>query len=279
MPGVVLECSQHGDFDSFDVIRSLTSMVGITDSDLPEPIATGLLTMYYVDTTVIEGATYYYKFRVWRGDESLVSDEVKVYTELDVYASYVKALLRFDGNLDDDTGLVWNKPIVTYDTGVFDQAANLNSQMTAPNNVGSQPFTVEFFCKPISYGAPYPCVFSFGEAWGAGYIGIYVRRSGMGDFLSCFTYDKPTISTTCNILDGQFHHLALSYDGTLLRLFSDGILVGSENISGFSVSATTLLRDIGQNSFECWLDEFRLTEGVARYVSNFTPPTQPHPAL
>jgi len=57
MPGIVLECSQHGDFDSFDVIRSLTSMVGLADSALPSPIATGLLTMYYVDTTVFEDVT------------------------------------------------------------------------------------------------------------------------------------------------------------------------------------------------------------------------------
>ena len=165
MGGVVLECAQFGDFDSFDVIRSVTSMVGLADNALPSPIATGLKTMYYVDNTVTQGGTYYYKFRVWRGGKSLVSDEVRVYTTIDVYASYVKALLRFDGDLEDETGLVWNKPLVTYGTGVFDQAANLNSQMTAPNNVGSQPFTVEFFCKPISYGAPYPCVFSFGLFW------------------------------------------------------------------------------------------------------------------
>ena len=48
MGGVVLECAQFGDFDSFDVIRSLTSMAGLTDAQLPTPIATGLLTIYYV---------------------------------------------------------------------------------------------------------------------------------------------------------------------------------------------------------------------------------------
>lgn len=279
MGGVVLECAQFGDFDSFDVIRSLTSMASTPDSSLPSPIITGLKTMYYVDNTVVEGGTYYYKFRVWRGGKSLVSDEVRVYATIDIYASYVKALLRFDGDLEDDTGLVWSKPLATYGTGVFDQAANFNSPMTASNNVGSQPFTVEFFCKPISYGAPYPCVFSFGLAWGAGYMGLYVRRDDTGNVLSCYTYGKPTILTTRNILDGKFHHLALSYNGTLLRLFSDGILVGSANISGFSVSDIMLLRDTGQNNIECWFDEFRLTKGVARYLSNFTPPTKPHPKL
>ena len=279
MTGIVLECAQFGDFDSFDVIRSSTSMIGLADHQLPTPIATGLKTMYYVDSSVVENGVYFYKFRVWRGSKSLVSDEVKVYTSIDPHASYVKALLRFDGNLDDETGLVWDKPFVTYGTGVFGQAANLNSPMTAPNNVGSQPFTVEFFCKPISYGAQYPCVFSFGSVWGTGYMGLYVRRSDTGNVLSCHTYGNPTITTACNILDGLFHHLALSYDGTMLRLFSDGVLVGSANIAGFSVHSTILLRDIGQNSIDCWLDEFRLTEGAARYLSNFTPPTQPHPEL
>lgn len=78
MPGIRLEFAQFGDFDSFDIIRSNTSMSSIADVDLPSPIATDLTTMYYVDTTVVEGATYYYKIRVWRSGASIVSDETSV---------------------------------------------------------------------------------------------------------------------------------------------------------------------------------------------------------
>ena len=72
MAGIRLEWAQFGDFDSFDVIRSDAPM---DINALPSPIATNLLTMYYVDTTAVEGATYYYRVRVWRDSESFVSDE------------------------------------------------------------------------------------------------------------------------------------------------------------------------------------------------------------
>lgn len=76
--GIRLEFAQFGHFDSFDVIRSMTSMVGVADIDLPIPIATGLKTMYYVDANVVEGLTYYYKVRVWRGISKFVSAEIEI---------------------------------------------------------------------------------------------------------------------------------------------------------------------------------------------------------
>ncbi|MGS0705459.1 LamG-like jellyroll fold domain-containing protein [Acinetobacter sp. ANC 3781] len=279
MAANILEFAQFGHFDSFDVIRSNTSMASTPDSTLPTPIATGLTTMHYADAAVVENAEYYYKVRVWRGGEFFVSDETVVYSTYDPYADKVKALLRFDGNLDDETGLVWEKPSAIFDVGYFNQAAQLSSRMIAPNTVGAKAFTVEFLYKAVTHSSAYPCVFSFGMAWGVGYIGLYVRRNDTGNVLSCYTYNKPTIVTSIDVLDGEFHHIALAYDGILLRLFVDGVFAGSSNISGFSVQSTILLSDIGQNSITCWLDEFRLTEGEARYTSNFTPPVHPHPAV
>lgn len=78
MAGIRLEFAQFGHFDSFEIIRSMISMVSVTDADLPTPIATGVKTMYYVDDAVTKGITYYYKVRVWRGADSLVSTELSV---------------------------------------------------------------------------------------------------------------------------------------------------------------------------------------------------------
>lgn len=77
MAGIRLEFAQFGDFDSFDIIRSPSSMEGVAEVDLPSPLVTGLTTMFYVDTTVVEGATYYYKIRVNRDGIYFVSDELK----------------------------------------------------------------------------------------------------------------------------------------------------------------------------------------------------------
>lgn len=82
-----IEFAQFGHFDSFDIIRSLTSMAHLQDHELPTPIITGLKTMYYVDGNVIEGLTYYYRVRVWRGGESLVSDEVICISVINVFIS------------------------------------------------------------------------------------------------------------------------------------------------------------------------------------------------
>jgi len=76
MAGIRLEFAQFGDFDSFEIIRSATSMVGVADVDLPTPIATGLTTMYYVDTMIVDGAAYYYKVRVNRDGTSVVSEQI-----------------------------------------------------------------------------------------------------------------------------------------------------------------------------------------------------------
>ena len=82
MPKITLTWDCDTPVDSFEVIRSDTSLAAVADVDLPTPIATGLTTMYYVDTTVAEGSEYYYKVRAWRGGVSIVSDEISVIANL-----------------------------------------------------------------------------------------------------------------------------------------------------------------------------------------------------
>lgn len=82
MAGIRLEFAQFGDFDSFDIVRSPTSMASVANADLPTPIVTGLKTMYYVDPNVIKGNRYYYKVRVWHGTTSFVSSELVAYALL-----------------------------------------------------------------------------------------------------------------------------------------------------------------------------------------------------
>ncbi|MFP6840634.1 MAG: LamG-like jellyroll fold domain-containing protein [Acinetobacter sp.] len=104
MAAIRLEFAQFGHFDSFDVIRSITSMVGIADIDLPTPITTGLKTMYYVDSNVIKNKMYFYKVRVHRGDASFVSSEIKAYAILN--ESYIFKT-PFAVDYADEMGNIW----------------------------------------------------------------------------------------------------------------------------------------------------------------------------
>ncbi len=103
MAAIVLECSQHGDFDSFDVIRSSTSMVGITDEDLPTPIVTGLKIMFYIDTSITEGEIYYYKWRVWRDGMSQVSEQQVVIRAINSAYRYLRLWILADNGHDNYT--------------------------------------------------------------------------------------------------------------------------------------------------------------------------------
>ena len=79
----------------------------------------------------------------------------------------------------------------------------------------------------------------------------------------------------------QWYHVALTSDGTTLRLFHNGIIVGtSTNLpSGFQGYArigainTGPYGYAGAEYFNGYIEDFRITNGVARYTANFTPPT------
>ncbi len=99
MAGIRLEFAQFGNFDTFDIIRSTTSMASVADADLPSPIATGITKMYYVDTSIAAGINYYYKIRVNRSSDSFVSNEIN--------AKYVGVWLPLTTDLTDNTGKTW----------------------------------------------------------------------------------------------------------------------------------------------------------------------------
>lgn len=87
-----------------------------------------------------------------------------------------------------------------------------------------------------------------------------------------------TGSTT--ITTGAWHHLAATRQGNVLRVFVDGVLDASITTSASTSNNTDLLyigRDPANTGrdFAGYLDEFRITSGVARYVNTFTPLAAP----
>ncbi|GIV10102.1 MAG: hypothetical protein KatS3mg019_2193 [Fimbriimonadales bacterium] len=186
-----------------------------------------------------------------------------------------------------------------------------------PADIGATDFTIEFWMKAnatdnptsaVSCGANVNWIYGniiidrdrfnqdrkFGISVAGGKIVFGVSGNGTGDF---------TICGTSNVLDGQWHHIAVQRrrsDG-YLWLYVDGRLEahgdgpngdisypdngvpcswccnGSCNFSDPFLVFGAEKHDYDRNSYPSYnghLDEVRLST-VLRYSSNFTPPTQP----
>ena len=83
--------------------------------------------------------------------------------------------------------------------------------------------------------------------------------------------------------DDQWHHVALVRSSGTTHLYVDGTSAGSysdtDSYSDNSGSPRPLIGtryNTSNGNFKGYMDDLRLTVGVARYTSNFTPPTTAH---
>lgn len=81
----------------------------------------------------------------------------------------------------------------------------------------------------------------------------------------------------------QWYHFALVRSGNLLMFFVDGTQIGaSQNIGAITLwNSSQPVRLFGDarasgNDFQGYVDEFRVSKGIARWTSNFTVPSAPY---
>ena len=99
-----------------------------------------------------------------------------------------------------------------------------------------------------------------------------------GDYSSTL----PLLSTSgVSVRGGAWHHVAVVRNGTAWALYVDGT---SRSTNTWSVAISDIAGAvyIGRDQFygrdfNGYIDDLRITKGVARYTSNFTPPTAPFP--
>lgn len=108
-----------------------------------------------------------------------------------------------------------------------------------------------------------------------GRIDLYEDLTGTGLYSA--------MSATGTITTNTWYYCAGTYDGSTVRLFINGTLVASAAYTGATrYSATNCFLGYGRATstnryLNGYIDEFRVTRGLARYTSNFTTPTSPFP--
>ena len=98
-----------------------------------------------------------------------------------------------------------------------------------------------------------------------------------------FTGDQ-VLSRSASLPLSTWIHVAAVKSGSVIKLFKDGVQQGADGAftSIYGGNGTTWVgrfMDFGaiSHSLNGQVDDFRITKGIARYTSNFTPPTAPFP--
>jgi hypothetical protein len=95
------------------------------------------------------------------------------------------------------------------------------------------------------------------------------------------TYDWFSVSdyiqSTSTITAYTWHHIALTRSGTQLDLWLDGTSVASNSSHSYNYNGTSTFK-IGMSRagaffWNGYIQDVRITNGLARYTANFTPPT------
>ena len=110
------------------------------------------------------------------------------------------------------------------------------------------------------------------------YPEIYVDDTGR-----LYYYAQTNNRITGNILaNAVWYHIAVARSGTTTKMFQDGVQVGSDysDSNNYLVGAGSRPRigniailDEPSWGFNGWLDEIRVSKGIARWTTTFTPPT------
>ncbi len=156
-------------------------------------------------------------------------------------------------------------------------------------NFGSGDWTIDCWARfnslPYGIGLNQFMVFysqASDSPWS--YIDFSVRDNGYGQielqFESINESASVQIIRPIAITTSQWYHFAVTRSGNTFRLFQDGVRLGADYTNSNSIPdlpSPVLIGAFQHGSphyfMDGWLDELRVSKGIARWTSNFTPPT------
>ena len=229
--------------------------------------------------------------------------------ETDPYRSQVSLLLHGDGT-NGSTTIVDSSPSTKTVTAVgnaqistaqskfggaslaFDGTGDyLQAPSSQAFNYGTENFTIECWAYPNTGGAN-----TFTGVVGGADDAVFTNTAAAVIFYNqssqAFTGRRSSRqlnsgSSTVSATAGQWHHLALVRSSGILILYVNGVAGASvANADGVIDCLNPVIGAyFGDNptraglNFNGYIDDLRITKGIARYTANFTPPTAPFPDI
>jgi hypothetical protein len=209
---------------------------------------------------------------------------IDAFTKLLLHCDGVDAATTFpDSSPSARTVTVVGAAQVDTAQSVFGGASGLfvsNDRLTVPDHAdfdfGAGDFTLDFRVRfnavsstRVILGKSPVGVGSWLVYLTGGVLVFYASSNGSSwDLVNGATILTPSTNT--------WYHVAVVRNGTNIVRYADGTSAGSTGVSTTALADTSDIVTIGGLSgatgLDGWLDEVRISKGIARWTSNFTPP-------
>lgn len=161
--------------------------------------------------------------------------------------------------------------------GMFDGAGDYVSVAASSQfDFGINAFTTEFWYKPNGGSGAYQYFYDIGSN------GTALRLYNLNTFLA-YVGGAVNINFTLGaaLTIGTWYHIAFVRSGNVFTLYLNGASQGTFTDSRAAGSSSLGLRvagtALGDFCVNGFLQDFRITKGIARYTANFTPPVAQFP--
>jgi hypothetical protein len=164
---------------------------------------------------------------------------------------------------------------------VFDNGGDYLTPASSADLILGSTWTVEcwWYLNAAGAGTTRNALLLSGSLVGvSGSLGIYQEA---GAFLNvrAGVATSDVRSSNSSIVALEWQHIAISTLDNVATIYINGVQNGSGPINGPVTASVSRIGSIGSIDYDTngYIDDFRITKGVARYTSNFTPPTAPFP--
>ncbi len=161
-------------------------------------------------------------------------------------------------------------------SALFDGNDYLTTDDTADWDFGTGDFTVDFWARSNGVGFADHIFMDVGKGiTTAQGVTLHPSTDTRIDI-----YINGSLIRQCTGLTltaDTWYHFAIVRTGTTVRAFQNGTQIGTDVTNSSDIQPTTGVvigaRGDGLGGWVGWIDEFRVSKGIARWTTNFTPPT------
>jgi hypothetical protein len=196
------------------------------------------------------------------------------FTNAGIFDNTGKNALETVGNAQIDTA------VVKYGTGSmeFDGSGDYLFFNGGENFAfGTGDFTIEFWYYSNNTGVQHNIYDSRPASTNGAYAAIFKDTSNLINYFVNGTPAK--ITSTTSIAQNTWYHIAVTRSGTSTKLFINGTQEGSTYTDSTNYLNPANRPVIGAGGFTLgntpingFIDDLRITKGIARYTANFVPP-------